>query len=91
HLDALVAMQNTITKSALNFVNEVVQKKNGAGDISDVEGVIQSAAQAYEITVNQSVGTKQGDIEALANQMSTSITEAGWWSLGAWYQTFAQA
>ncbi|RMV04769.1 Integral membrane protein, partial [Pseudomonas savastanoi] len=82
HLDALVAMQNTITNSALSFVNEVVQKKNGAGDISDVEGVIQSAAQAYEITVNQSVGTKQGDIEALSNQMSTSIKEAGWWSLG---------
>ncbi len=92
HLTALQAMQASLTTSAQNFVNAVVQKQSGGGGaLPDVEIAIQSAAQQYENTVNSLAATKQGNIAALASQLSSSIKEGGWWTLGAWYQTFAQA
>lgn len=92
HLTALKAMQASLSPKAQNFVNAVVQRENGATSaLPDAEMAIQSAAQAYENTVNSTAATKQGNIGALASKMSTSIKKAGWWTLGAWYQTFAQA
>ncbi len=92
HFAALQQMQTSLTTAARNFVNAVVQKQSGAvTTMQDAEIAIQSAAAQYENTVNSVAGTKQGHIAALATQLSTSIKEGGWWTLGAWYQTFAQA
>ena len=92
HLQALKAMQSSLTTAAQKFVNGVVQKQNGGtGALPDAEIAIQSSAQQYENTINSIAATKQGNIAALAKQLSSSIKEAGWWTLGAWYQTFAQA
>lgn len=91
HLQALSEMQNTLSEAARNFVNAVTTKQHDGGTLPDAEVAIQSAAQQYENTVNKSAGTKQGDIEGLAQQMGATIKESGWWTLGAWYQTFAQA
>ncbi len=92
HLQALQAMQSSLNTSALNFVNAVVQRQGGAAvPLPDAETAIQSAAQQYENTISATAATKQGDIAALASQLGTSISDSGWWTLGAWYQTFAQA
>lgn len=91
HLTALQQMQSTLSGAAQQFVNAVVQRQSGGGAVPDAEMAIQSAAQQYENTVNAAVGTKQGDIASLAGQLSSSIKEGGWITLGAWYQTFAQA
>ncbi|MDA0559697.1 DotA/TraY family protein [Burkholderia pseudomallei] len=91
HLQALSDMQKALSEAARNFVNAVTTKMHEGGTLPDAEVAIQSAAQQYESTVNKSAGTKQGDIEALAEQMGSTIKESGWWTLGAWYQTFAQA
>ncbi|EKS72275.1 integral membrane protein [Burkholderia sp. SJ98] len=92
HLQALQSMQSSLTSSAQGFVNAVIQKQNGGGGaLPDAEIAIQSAAQQYENTISSMAATKQGNIAALASQLSTSIKEGGWWTLGAWYQTFAQA
>jgi conjugal transfer/type IV secretion protein DotA/TraY len=92
HLGALKAMQASLSSTAQGFVNAVVQRENNANTrLPDAEMAIQLASQAYENTVNQTAATKQGNIGALASKMSKSIKEAGWWTLGAWYQTFAQA
>ncbi|MDR5671113.1 hypothetical protein KPA97_67920, partial [Burkholderia cenocepacia] len=47
--------------------------------------------QQYEATIQSQAATTTGNISSLASQLSSSIKDAGWWSLGAWYQTFAQA
>lgn len=92
HLDALGQMQSTLSTSAMDFVNAVMLKQTGNdGALPDVETAIQAAASQYESSVNASAATKQGDIAQLASEISASIKEAGWWTLGAWYQTFAQA
>lgn len=91
HLQGLQAMQRSLTVGAQNFVNATVVRQNGGAPIPDAEIAIQSAAQQYENTISARASTKQGNIEALAAKVSASIKEKGWWTLGAWYQTFAQA
>ncbi|MDH4603692.1 DotA/TraY family protein [Pseudomonas syringae] len=92
HLAALTAMQASLSTSAQNFVNAVIQRQLGKTTaLPDVEMAVQSAAQAYENSVNRAAATKQGNIGELSKKMTSSIKEAGWWTLGAWYQTFAQA
>lgn len=92
HLTALKAMQSTLNTTALNFVNAVVKKESGATvALPDIEVALQSAALAYENTIVSTAATKQGNIGDLAAKISQSIKESGWWTLGAWYQTFAQA
>lgn len=92
HLQAMQQMQSSLSTAAQNYVNAVVQKQNGTvAIIPDAEIAIQSAAAQYENTISSIAATKQGNIAALAGQLSTSIKDAGWWALGSWYQTFAQA
>ena len=86
HLAALQAMQASLTTSAQNFVNAVIQRQSGqTNSLPDVEMAVQSAAQAYENSVNSVAATKQGNIGELAGKMNSSIKEGGWWILGVWY------
>jgi len=92
HQQALQQMQTTISANALGFVNAVVQKQNGAGgSLPDSSAQIKSAALAYENTVQASISAKQSEIQALASKVSDNVKTNGWWILGSWYQTFAQA
>ena len=91
HLRALSEMQSRLSESARGFVAAVIQGQQNNIALPDAQASIESAAQAYENLLNRDAGTKQGDIANLASHLSRSIKEAGWWSLGAWYQTFAQA
>ncbi|MFC6478553.1 DotA/TraY family protein [Pseudomonas asuensis] len=92
HLKAIKQMQTSLSVSAQAFVNGVVQRKNGGNvTLPNAETAIQSAALQYENTIVAAAATKQGNIAGLAEKLSTSIKEAGWWTLGAWYQTYAQA
>ncbi|WP_175854724.1 DotA/TraY family protein [Burkholderia anthina] len=92
HLQALKTMENTLSPAATAFVQAVIdQQTNASAVIPDAEVAIQSAAQQYEATIQRQAATTTGNISSLASQLSSSIKEAGWWSLGAWYQTFAQA
>jgi len=91
HIGALQAMQTTLNSAALSFVNAVVQKQSDGGSLPNVETTIQAAARSYENTISKVAETKQGDLEQLSKSISASIKEGGWITLGAWYQTFAQA
>ncbi|KGD43613.1 conjugal transfer/type IV secretion DotA/TraY family protein [Burkholderia pseudomallei] len=92
HLQALSSMEKSLSESARQFVNAVTNRTtSGGGTLPDAEIAIQSAAQQYENTVNSMAATKQGNIGELASQLSSSIKEGGWWTLGQWYQTFAAA
>ncbi|RQZ11910.1 hypothetical protein DIE15_24735 [Burkholderia sp. Bp9031] len=92
HLQALGNMETALSPAAQAFVNAVIdQQTNASAILPDAEVAIQSAAQQYEATIQSQAATSTGNISSLAGQLSSSIKEAGWWSLGAWYQTFAQA
>lgn len=92
HLTALMTMQNTLMKDSLDFVNAVLKQMNGQNTtIPDANLAIEHAAGEYEKYVNKEAGTKAGNIGALANNLSDKIKDGGWWTLGAWYQTFAHA
>lgn len=91
HLTALQQMQATLNSAAQGFVTGVLKKQAGSGSVPDAEMAIQSASQQYENTISSIAATKQGNIAELASKLSNSIKEGGWLTLGAWYQTFAQA
>ncbi|CEE40562.1 membrane protein [Xanthomonas citri pv. citri] len=92
HLQALSGMEKSLSTAAIEFVNAVtVRSTDGSTTIPDAEVAIQAAAQQYENTVNSIAATKRGNIEELSGQLSSSIKEGGWWTLGEWYQTFAAA
>ena len=92
HLSALMTMQNTAMKDSLDFVNAVLKQMNGETvTIPDANVAIEHAAGEYEKYVNKEAGTRAGDIGALAANLSDKIKDGGWWTLGAWYQTFAHA
>ncbi|MCU1737539.1 MULTISPECIES: DotA/TraY family protein [unclassified Pseudomonas] len=84
-------MQATLNSAAQGFVVGVLKKQAGGGSVPDAEMAIQSASQQYENTISSIAATKQGNIAELASKLSDSIKEGGWLTLGAWYQTFAQA
>ncbi len=92
HLYALQTMQADINQSASTFVDAVVRKQQNSDTvISDAETAIQLAAANYEKYVNAVAAEKQGDIRRLASELGAALAKSGWWTLGAWYQTFAQA
>lgn len=92
HLAALNAMQQALANSALEFVNASRSQLAGTNvNLPDTNQAIQSAALEYEIFVNKEAGLKAGKIGELAQNLSESIKKGGWWTIGAWYQTFAHA
>lgn len=92
HSSALAAMQQSLSTEALNFVNASVRQLGGTAEpLPDSGLAIQRAAIQYETFVNNETGTKVGNLGDLADKLSQSIKTGGWWTLGAWYQTFAHA
>ncbi|MEQ1966194.1 DotA/TraY family protein [Xenorhabdus nematophila] len=92
--NALSAMQNSLSEAAAQFVNAIA-KRQSLPDIvlPNAESAIQSASQAYENTVTSALRdlNSNAQLRNLSNQISGSIKEQGWWSLGSWYQNLAIA
>lgn len=92
HLNGLKAMQGILWQGASDFAARVVAKAgNGNVPLPNAEVTIQSAAQVYEKVVTSQAATKNSQIAALSSQIASSLQRQGWWALGSWYQTFAQA
>jgi conjugal transfer/type IV secretion protein DotA/TraY len=92
HLEALRAMQKVLYPGAQDFARKVAAKmQNGAVRLPNAEVAILSGAQRYEEIVTARASTKNSQIAALSSQIADSLKTQGWWALGAWYQTFAQA
>ncbi|AKU21211.1 DotA/TraY family protein [Massilia sp. NR 4-1] len=92
HASALLAMQTTLREDALKFTNAVVEYAEGASTaLPDPNLAITHAALEYESTVRSAARTQMKDASVLTDELNNRIKDAGWWSLGAWYQTFAAA
>ena len=92
HATALQTMQSNFVQTSQQFVNDVVQRKQDlALQLLDANKTIHDAADRYEIAVTQAVRGLEGELSDLAKKISDSIKDGGWWMLGSWYQTFAQA
>lgn len=92
HVNALNTMQDTLSPKAAAFVEAVKQRQlDPAAELPRIQQDIHAAANKYEETVTEAARALQGDIQALAQKIQESIKDGGWWMLGAWYQTFAQA
>lgn len=92
HQNALATMQSTLDESAKAFVKAVLATRQGQQQaVPNTMAAIESAAAAYENTVQAQAGEKVGDMSQLSSQVVSNLQSEGWWMLGTWYQTFAQA
>ena len=92
HATALQNMQNSFIQTSQQFVDDVVaRKQDNTLPLLDANKTIHEAADRYEITVSQTLHGLEGELADLAKKISDSIKDGGWWMLGSWYQTFAQA
>lgn len=92
HAAALQVMQTDIREESRKFVNAVVAQLDGTtGTLPDSNLAIERAALEYERSVNLAANAEARRAPELASELGNRIKDAGWWSLGAWYQTFAVA
>lgn len=92
HIEALGKMQTKLNADAKQFVMAYLEKAaNNSGSLPVAEMFIQEAAREYENLLQAKVYRSQSEIADLASKMVDSIKDQGWWSIGSWYQTFAQA
>lgn len=93
HSQALQNMQNYFAAASQQFVNDVVARKHdNTLPLADANKIIRNAANQYEITVSKIARSiEDNELPNLAKKISDSIKDGGWWMLGSWYQTFAQA
>lgn len=90
--DALIRMQDTLRPAAKAYVAALLKKQAGQSTrLPDPEVIIQSAAGTYENTVQAQVGQVDGEMHQLTGKIVDNLATQGWWMLGSWYQTFAQA
>lgn len=88
---SLDTMQASLDRAASQFVDTFLSKRDkDTGTFQDVETQIQTAAAAYEQTVNQAIN-QLNYTNTLQSQLSSQIKSYGWVALGAWYHTFATA
>jgi conjugal transfer/type IV secretion protein DotA/TraY len=88
---ALSAMQTALDASAKSFVNAVLQERTGGGAVPNAEVAIQSAAAAYENSIQAASVSQIAGMSGLASQLVSNLQAQGWWMLGSWYQVFAMA
>lgn len=91
HLEALKHMQAYLLGTATGYVDMYLASKETSITLPDPTLYIEHAAREYENHVVSAAKDRDGDLDTLAGELTTSLTQKGWWMLGAWYQTFAQA
>lgn len=92
HIDALANMQAQLSIDAESFVQAVVARQNGSGaTLPNTQSAIMNAARVYENTMTAALRDQQSVLGQLANTIGDQIREQGWFALGSWYQTFAEA
>ncbi len=92
HHAGLTRMQSALREDALSFVNATVKQIDGTPSVlPDSNLAIERAAQEYERSIQAAGASRMGSIQLLATELNSNMNHAGWWSLGAWYQTFATA
>ncbi|MNB83113.1 hypothetical protein D3C76_257100 [compost metagenome] len=92
HIDALANMQAQLSTDAESFVQAVVARQNGSGaTLPNTQSAIMNAARVYENTMTAALRDQQSVLGQLANTIGDQIREQGWFALGSWYQTFAEA
>jgi conjugal transfer/type IV secretion protein DotA/TraY len=88
---ALDTMQSTLDAAAQAYVDAYMSRRDqDTGTMADAETIIQNAAAAYEITVNNALNQLNYQ-DSLQSQLTAQLKTYGWISLGAWYNTFATA
>lgn len=84
---ALTTMQSTLQSAASSYVSAV----NAGSQPTDPQTTINSAASAYQSTIQSAISSASSSISSISSTIQSSLSTSGWVMLGAWYQAFAMA
>ncbi|QYD70075.1 DotA/TraY family protein [Paraburkholderia edwinii] len=84
---ALTTMQSTLQSAAITYVSAV----NAGKQPTDPQTTINSAATAYQSTIQGAISSASSSISSISSTIQSSLSTSGWVMLGAWYQAFAMA
>lgn len=94
HTEGLNEMQRSLRDGAQKFVQGVISRQQDENsNLVNAESIIQTASQIYENKVTAAIRSSNmnGQLQNLTSQIGDKIKSEGWFALGSWYQTLAQA
>lgn len=94
HIEGLNEMQRSLRDGAQKFVQGVISRQQDENsNLVNAESIIQTASQIYENKVTAAIRSSNinTQLQNLTSQVADTIKSEGWFSLGSWYQTLAQA
>jgi conjugal transfer/type IV secretion protein DotA/TraY len=83
----LTTMQSTLQTAATTYVQAVA----AGTQPSDPQATINTAAQAYQTSIQSAITSASSSISSISSTIQSSLSSSGWVMLGAWYQAFAMA
>ena len=83
----LTTMQSTLQTAATTYVQAVA----AGTQPSDPQATINTAAQAYQTSIQSAISSASSSISSISSTIQSSLSSSGWVMLGAWYQAFAMA
>lgn len=91
-IEALQQMQSYLSNRTEEYANTVFSRKNDSSvAIPNASLIIDTAARTYDQSLGSMANLADNKSDEIRDQVVNSIEEKGWWELGAWYNSIAQA
>lgn len=91
-MNALQQMQGYLAPQAETYANAVFASKSDSGvSVPSAAGIIATAARLYDQSLGSMAELADNKSTEIRSQVINAIEEKGWWELGNWYNSIAQA
>lgn len=91
-MDALTQMQAYLAPQVDAYANAVFSKSNdNSVQVPQASTIIATAARKYDQALGSMSSLSSNHAEKMREGVVSAISEKGWWELGGWYQSMAQA
>ncbi|MDL4860710.1 DotA/TraY family protein [Halomonas elongata] len=91
-IEALQQMQSYLKSRTEEYANAVFARKNDPNvAVPSASLIIDSAARTYDQALGSMANLADNKSDEIRDSVVNSIEDKGWWELGAWYNSIAQA
>ena len=91
-INALANMQAYLAEQSTQFADAVFKSRDQKGvQIPSSRLIIEAAARRYDQNLGSSSALANNKSNDIRQAVSATVKEKGWWELGSWYSSLAQA
>lgn len=91
-MNALQQMQQYLAPQADTYANAVFASSNDSGvSVPSAARIIATAARRYDQALGSMSPLASNKASEIREEVVNAISERGWWELGSWYNSMAQA